>query len=156
MNFFKHLCKVLIHKFWVMYYCCKYGIIWQGITHDISKFSFTEFLESYKYYVGNSSPINEAFKDKGYSKAWIHHFHKNPHHFEYWVYITDNKVIPLKMPNKYVLELCCDWLGAGRAYMGKSFTIEKEKDFVINKLNKVSSLIHPDTKQQIQEFFNKL
>ena len=156
MNFFKHLCKILIHKFWVMYYCCKYGIIWQGIIHDISKFSFTEFLQSYKYYVGTSSPINEAFKDKGYSEAWIHHFHKNPHHFEYWVYITDNKVIPLKMPNKYVLELCCDWLGAGRAYMGKSFTIEKEKDFVTNKLNKVSSLIHPDTKQQIQEFFNKL
>ena len=74
MNFFKHLCKILIHKFWVMYYCCKYGIIWQGITHDISKFSFTEFLESYKYYVGTSSPINEAFKDKGYSEAWIHHF----------------------------------------------------------------------------------
>ena len=27
---FKHLKTILVHKFWVFYYCCKLGIIWQG------------------------------------------------------------------------------------------------------------------------------
>ena len=37
-NFFLHLKKILVHKYWVFYFCCKAGIPWQGITHDLSKF----------------------------------------------------------------------------------------------------------------------
>ena len=49
-NFFGHLKTILIHKYWVFVYCHKLGITWQGIIHDLSKFSWTEFSESVKYY----------------------------------------------------------------------------------------------------------
>lgn len=48
-NFFGHLNTVLIHKFWVFYYACKLGIVWQCIVHDLSKFSSIEFFESVKF-----------------------------------------------------------------------------------------------------------
>ena len=61
-NAFKHLRKIFIHKYWV-------GLYWRGLVHDLSKLSPTEFFESIKYYQGDSSPINAAKKDKGYSLA---------------------------------------------------------------------------------------
>ena len=54
-NIFGHLKTILIHKWWVFYYCCKFGIPLQEITHDLSKFSPTEFLESIKFYQSNKS-----------------------------------------------------------------------------------------------------
>ena len=54
-NIFKHLHKINTHRFWVFYYCCKLGIPWQGIKHDMSKFSWTEFSESVKYYQGGKN-----------------------------------------------------------------------------------------------------
>lgn len=57
-NTFRHFKKVCTHKRWVFYYCCKVGIPFQGLVHDLSKFSPTEFWESVKYYQGTSSPID--------------------------------------------------------------------------------------------------
>lgn len=71
-NTFKHFKKICIHKYWVFYYCCKAGIPFQGLIHDLSKFSPTEFIESIKYYQGTSSPIDACKKDKGWSAAWMH------------------------------------------------------------------------------------
>ena len=57
-NAFGHLRNILVHKYWVYYFGRKLGIgRWRLIKHDISKFSFTEFIESVKYYQGTSSPI---------------------------------------------------------------------------------------------------
>lgn len=44
-----HVRTVLIHKWYVGYYCFKAGLYKQGFLHDISKFSYTEFSESIKY-----------------------------------------------------------------------------------------------------------
>ena len=57
-NTFRHFKKVCTHKHWVFYYCCKVGIPFQGLIHDLSKFSPTEFWESVKYYQGTSSPLD--------------------------------------------------------------------------------------------------
>jgi hypothetical protein len=35
--------RILTHKYYVAKYCFQIGLYWQGITHDLSKFSFTEF-----------------------------------------------------------------------------------------------------------------
>ena len=70
-NLFGHLKTILIHKWWVFYYCCQVGLIWRGLTHDLSKFSSTEFWESVKYYDGGKgSPINKCKQINSYSKAW--------------------------------------------------------------------------------------
>ena len=72
-NAFKHFAKVCVHKHCVFYYCCKVGIPLQGLTHDLSKFSPTEFFESVKYYQGTSSPIDACKEENGWSAAWMHH-----------------------------------------------------------------------------------
>ena len=50
---FKNTCK---HKWWVFYYSWFFGIPWRGFMHDWSKFSPTEFIESVKFFKGDSSP----------------------------------------------------------------------------------------------------
>lgn len=133
-NIWKHFKKICVHKYWVAYYCFKCGLYWQGITHDLSKFSLTEFWESVKYYQGASSPINACKADKGYSLAWQHHKGRNPHHYEYWTDNYDAGTTYIEMPYKYAIELICDYLGAARAYMGKDFSYTKEDEWWQNKM----------------------
>ena len=77
---FKHFKTVMTHKMYVFLFCKEAGIPWQGIKHDLSKFSPTEFIESVKYYTGTDSPINNCKKVNGYSEAWMHHKGRNKHH----------------------------------------------------------------------------
>lgn len=132
-NTFLHLGKILTHKYWVAHYCFRCGLYWQGITHDLSKFSPVEFWESVKYYQGNSSPINACKADKGYSLAWQHHKGRNPHHYEHWTDNYDSGTTCIPMPKKYAVEMLCDYLGAARAYLGKKFTFEGEMKWWNNK-----------------------
>ena len=147
-NIYKHLKKILVHKYWVARYCFKASLYWQGITHDLSKFSPTEFIESVEYYQGDRSPIDACKEDKGYSLAWLHHRGRNPHHYEYWVDNFDKcyagePLTLLEMPYKYVLEMLCDYLGAGRAYYGESFSYKKEYDWWKNfKQDNCAMAIH--------------
>lgn len=113
-NIFKHLALVLRHKWRVFINCCKCGIPFRGIVHDLSKFSPTEFFESARYFQGNRSPINVARKENSVSYAWLHHKGRNKHHIEYWL-DADCAVTPL-MPYKYAVECICDKLAATRVY----------------------------------------
>lgn len=151
----KHLKKILVHKYWVFRYCCKAGIPVQGLLHDLSKFSPVEFFESVKYYQGDSSPIDACKKANGYSKAWLHHKGRNPHHYEYYIDNFDNGGTPLQMPFKDAVELICDYLGAGKAYMGDTFSYEAEYNWWLNKKNK-PLLMHNQTKQFIEICLCKL
>lgn len=142
-KFFKHLNKILTHKRWVAHYCFMCGLYWQGIMHDMSKFSPTEFWESVKYYQGTRSPINACKEDKGYSMAWFHHRGRNKHHWEFWMDDFEKGSIPKKMPFKYALEMICDYLGAGRAYAGDTFTMDGEYAWWLSKKDIVK--MHKDT-----------
>lgn len=143
-NIFLHFKTICIHKHYVFYYCKKAGIPIQGMIHDLSKFSPTEFFESVKYYQGNRSPIDACKEDKGYSNAWMHHKGRNKHHYEYWVDNFDNGGTPIKMPYKYALELVCDYLGAGKAYQKNKFTYESELAWWEAKKEKPLAM-HPHT-----------
>ena len=106
MNFFKrligHLKTVFRHKKEVAKICFKFGLYWQGIIHDFSKFSPTEFIPSVKYYQGNRSPIEAEKEEKGYSMAWAHHHNKNPHHWMYWLdYDKVNEPTPMRIPYNF-------------------------------------------------------
>lgn len=125
-NIWPHLRKIQTHRKWVRHYCFALGLYKQGLLHDLSKYSPAEFWESVKYYQGDSSPIDAAKKDKGYSMAWFHHRGRNYHHYEMWQDDFDHGGKPLMMPYKYFAEMVCDYLAAGRAYQGKSFTFENE------------------------------
>lgn len=151
-NFFKHFKKVCTHKYWVFRYCVKAGIPLQGLLHDMSKFSPVEFFESVKYYQGTSSPIDVAKKENGYSKAWMHHKGRNKHHYEYWQDYFDQGGIALEMPLTYKKEMICDYIGAGRAYHGKAFTVEKEYEWWQNKKAKPVAM-HKNDLAFLDEFF---
>lgn len=146
MNFFKrtvkHFNTVCTHKKWVGYYCFKAGIPWRGIKHDMSKFSPIEFWEGVKYYQGTSSPIDACKKENGWSRAWFHHRGRNDHHYEYWTDDFDHGGKPLVMPRDAAYELVCDYLGAGRAYMGKGFTYAAEYKWWENKKSS-PLMMHP-------------
>lgn len=135
MKWFKYLKVVLTHKYWVGYFCFKMGLYRQGILHDLSKFSPTEFLESVKYFTGVRSPIDLCKEVNGYSIAWFHHRGRNKHHWEYWVDNFEKGMTPVQMPKKYVIEMFCDFLGAGIAYSGglNKFSIDNELKWWYNK-----------------------
>ena len=151
MNYIKnaigHFKTIMIHKYWVYKYAKQIGIPCQGLLHDLSKFSWVEFSESVKFYQeGKSSPIVAAKKAQGYSLAWQHHKGRNPHHYEHWTDKYDDGTIALKMPFKYALELIADYLGAGRAYQGKSFTPEAEYKWWKNHIDTKDIMMHEETK----------
>ena len=43
-KFWGHLKTITHHRHLVMRGCFRMGLIWQGLTHDLSKYSPTEFL----------------------------------------------------------------------------------------------------------------
>ncbi len=120
-KFFITICK---HKWVVFNECRACGITWQGITHDLSKFGFEEFFSSAKYYCGDKSPHYAAAAENGYSAAWLHHKGCNKHHWEYWTdfYEEDGTIKVNVIPYKYVVEMICDWIGAGKVYEKDKWT----------------------------------
>ena len=150
MNFFKHLFTITRHRHKVMNICFKIGIGFQGLFHDLSKYSPSEFFSGVKYYQGNRSPNAKEREVNGYSKAWLHHKGRNPHHYEYWQDNFDNGGHPVKMPEKYAFEMFCDYIGAARAYQGKNFSFQKELEWW-NKKKSSNIAMHPQTKDFIDE-----
>ena len=65
--------------------CFRVGLYRQGLLHDLSKYSWTEFRVGCRYYQGTRSPNNAEREDRGYSSAWLHHKGRNKHHYEYWL-----------------------------------------------------------------------
>ncbi len=124
-NVIKHFKLITYHKWLVFKLCCKIGIPWRGLVHDLSKYSPTEFWEGVNYYVGDYSPITEAKKDKGYSVAWLHHKGRNKHHAEYWVDHHAPNITPI-IPYPYAAEMICDKLAASIVYNKKNWTKEAE------------------------------
>lgn len=120
----KHLKTVRTHRKYVRKMCWKMGLFWQGLFHDLSKYSIPE-LKMCKYWTGKGSPHQACREAIGYSPSWIHHYHKNKHHFQYWWdEDEEGRIIPIKMPYKYVIESFCDMVGASKAYGGKDWKEE--------------------------------
>lgn len=147
-KFFKHLKLITKHRHLVFKHCCKCGLFWRGLVHDLSKFSRIEFWEGVKYYTGRKSPLAECRKQNGYSNAWIHHKNRNKHHLEYW-YDRENEV-QMNMPYKYAVECVCDKIAACKCYKSKEFT----PDVVLTHWQKRGSLAQ--TNDNMKAFFTKV
>lgn len=151
MKAWKHFCTINHHKNLVMVGCFKIGLYKQGLLHDLSKYSPTEFLVGCKYYKGYMSPNNAERKDKGYSAAWLHHKGRNRHHLEYWIdYNIPDKdgnehscMVGMKMPVKYVCEMFVDRISASKNYQKDKYTNQSPLIYYNN--SKDHYMIHPDT-----------
>ncbi len=125
----RHIRTVNEHRRLVRKGCFRVGLYWQGLVHDLSKYSPSELFVGAKYYQGFRSPNNAEREAKGYSLAWIHHKGRNKHHYEYW---TDYKagqpgvethvIVPTRMPNRYLVEMYMDRVAASANYNKDHFT----------------------------------
>lgn len=150
-NAYHHFRTITHHRHLVMYHCFRAGIPLQGLVHDLSKYSPTEFLVGAKYYQGTFSPNVVERKNKGVSYAWIHHKGKNKHHFEYWFDNSPNgyTMVPVKMPTKYLIEMICDRLAACKTYLGENYKDSSALEYA-NRHN-YSQLMHPETEASLKE-----
>ena len=157
MDFLGHLKTVNHHRALVRKYCFRLGLYWQGLTHDLSKYTPSEFIPGIKYYQGDRSPNDAQRRNCGYSSSWMHHQGRNRHHFEYWTdYSTSGIGIDgVEMPKKYVAEMFCDRLAASKVYRGKDFDPgDPYKFFLRGKERRL--LLHPNTEALLEVILTKL
>ncbi len=151
-----HFRTITKHRHKVIAHCAKAGILWQGLRHDLSKYSPTEFWAGAKYYQGTRSPNEAEREDYGYSKAWMHHKGRNRHHFEYWFdYDPVTKLNqPVRMPLNYIIEMFCDRVAASKIYQGENYTDRSPLEYFLRA--KASRVIHPDTSRILEELLTML
>ena len=152
----KHFKVITKHRHKVIYHCYKSGILWQGLLHDLSKYSPSEFISGAKYFLGTRSPNEEERRTIGYSKAWIHHQGRNKHHFEYWKdYNPVTHIIePVKMPYKYVVEMFCDRVAASKIYQGDKYKTTHPLEYF--EKSKKTRMIHKSTSDELERLLKML
>ena len=156
MNFWGHLKTVHHHRALVRRYCFRLGLYWQGLTHDLSKYSPVEFWAGVKYFQGDHSPNDAQRRADGYSAAWLHHKGRNRHHFEYWTdYNPYTRLTePVKMPLRYVAEMFCDRVAASKIYRGDKYTDSDPLEYFMN--SKSIRVIHPETSDFLEKLLRML
>lgn len=81
----------------------------QILNHDASKNSPEEYDAYDRYFYGG----NKSFRVvQDFRKAWLHHIHENPHHWQHWVLNNDEPEegeVVLEMDYIYIIEMICDW-----------------------------------------------
>lgn len=151
MHIFSHFITITKHRHLVIKHCFLAGIGFQGLFHDLSKYSPTEFFVGAKHFLGNRSPNESERETYGYSVAWMHHKGRNKHHFEYWTDYSPTKrgiVVPVKMPYKYVVEMFCDRVAASKIYQKQNYTNSQPLEYFLRSKGKRA--IHPETSDSIE------
>lgn len=156
MKAWQHLKTITKHKFLVMDGCFRVGLYRQGLTHDLSKFSPTEFKVGARYYQGTRSPNAAEREDKGYSEAWMHHKGRNRHHYEYWVDLNpvSKRYEPVEMPRKYLVEMVMDRRAACMTYQGKAYTDASPLNYLDSSRER--NFMNPVTEKQLRYILTML
>lgn len=136
-NIYCNFKTITKHKYLVCKFCFKIGLYKQGLTHDLSKYSFTEFISGVKYYQGYRSYIDKEKEVIGYSNAWLHHKGRNKHHWEYWYDNKPSGYVPIKIPIKYIGEMVCDRVAASKVYLKDKYKDDSAYYYLMNNINYV-------------------
>lgn len=140
MQIWKHFKTITRHRWLVRKGCFKIGLYWQGLTHDLSKYSPAEFFEGCRFYQGSRSPNNKAREVLGVSNSWLHHKGRNKHHYEYWIdYSLDSPyfLAGLDMPKKYIAEMIVDRVSACKVYLGEKFNPRSPLEYYLKGREKM-------------------
>jgi len=146
---------VAVHKWFVLLECFKRGLFWRGLVHDWDKFlpfSFFAYANLFYNKDGSKKQKRDAtgyYKptdtgNQAFEEAWFVHTRLHQHHWQYWVLATERgqeKIIP--MSRAAVMEMYCDWVGAGKAQGTPDTKAWWEA-------NKEKMRFHPDTYKQIE------
>ena len=147
----KHFKTITKHKYIVMQYCFRMGLVGQGLTHDLSKYSPTEFRAGARYWQGDRSPNNAEREATGVSNSWLHHKGRNRHHFEYWIdYDLNAKELigGMPIPRKYVAEMIADRIGASTVYLGEKYDDTAPYIYLTKSIDELW-FVHEDVKEQL-------
>ena len=120
---------VVRHKWYVFLAGLQLRVpLWRLVLHDWTKFLPREWLPYARWFYGgwrqnHYTGESDAPPDlkAAYDRAWCHHMHKNDHHWQFWVMVFDmgdEAILP--MSDAARREMLADWIGAGRAIMGKA------------------------------------
>jgi hypothetical protein len=154
-KYFENLIYIFKHKFFVMKECFRYGLYWRGVLHDNSKFLPSEFFAYANFFHGDKKiekdPIG-YFKptttdDDKFDFAWLLHQKRNKHHFQWWILPDGDSIKVFEMPEAYWKEMCCDWIGAGKAQGNTDMLAWYSK-------NRHKIILHPRTRDAVEKFIN--
>ncbi len=151
-----HFGTITRHRHKVIAHSRRAGILWQGLRHDLSKYSPTEFIPGARFYCGYKSPNEEERRVYGYSAAWLHHKGRNRHHFEYWsdYDIVSHQYKPVPMPMRYIAEMFCDRVAASKIYQGENYSDSHPLEYFMR--SKTTRPIHPETSDIIERLLRIL
>lgn len=151
-----HFKTITRHRHTVIAHSRRAGILFQGLRHDLSKYSPTEFIPGARFYCGDRSPNEEERALYGYSAAWLHHKGRNRHHFEYWsdYNVKTKEFGPVPMPPKYIAEMFCDRVAASKIYQGKKYTDKHPLEYFMR--SKGRRPIDPNTSDIIEGLLRTL
>lgn len=79
------------------------------MVHDASKQDYEEYKPYDTYFYGGNRS-NKVCTE--FDHAWLRHIHHNPHHWQYWILVNDDKENgskALEIPGCYILEMLADW-----------------------------------------------
>ena len=150
-NAWRHFKTITHHRHLVAKGCFRVGLYRQGLTHDLSKYSITEFRVGARYFQGTRSPNNAEREDIGYSSAWLHHKGRNKHHYEYWIDYTmrvPGGMAPVPMPDKYIAEMIMDRIAACKVYQGDAYTDQSPWEYYLS--GKDPAPMHEYTRAQLE------
>lgn len=153
-----YLRYLIRHKWFVALACWRYGLIWQGIVHDWTKFLPSEWFAYVENFYGRGAELRKfvapnfsARRERGrlqaaFDRAWLRHQHRSPHHWQHWILREDSgAMFPVPMPLPCVFEMLADWEGAGRAITGRRGS--PRGWYLANRHN---IQLHPETREIVE------
>ena len=152
MNIKGHFETITRHKLLVMKYCFECGLYQQGLTHDLSKYSPTEFIPGCIYYQATTAPTRQSGPPGAIPR---HGSTIRPQQAPSGILdrLHNQQIRPRagieKCPCSYVCEMVCDRVAASQIYLGDKYTdaspwqyYEKSKDHY---------LLHPETRALLEK-----
>lgn len=137
---------------WFMYHNIEYGLhseLHNNVeNHDKSKYElFEEYMPYDNYFYGErNDEVEERF-----AYAWLHHIHKNPHHWQHWILNNDDGTTKiLDMPVVYIVEMICDWW---------AFSLKQNKPLEIISFyekNKNNMMLSDKTRLIVESILDKI
>ena len=119
--------------------------IWRLLIHDWSKLTPSEWFPYVDRFYGGYK------NDLQFNAAWLHHQHRNPHHWQHWVLREDDgDTFPISMPYQLVREMVADWMGAGRAITGKWEVWNWYEE------NKDRMVLHSETRRSVEQLISEI
>ena len=115
--------------------------------HDESKSSAEEYVPYVDYFYG----ARDSETDERFNRAWLHHIHQNPHHWQHWVLVNDDGgTYALEMPKEFVYEMICDWW----SFSHKTGNLYEIFDWY--KAHSKKMILHENTRKLVEEILDKI